>query len=93
MPSEIRPTSQGATFQLSRMAREPSVSQAPPRTSLAQSVRKVPMEMPPSPMGAPMDRAYTRYMTRAKMGRASQRLVTILSILSEAVRLPTFFFL
>ena len=31
-------------------------------------------------------------MTTAKMGRPSQRLVTTLSILSEAVSLPAFFF-
>ena len=32
-------------------------------------------------------------MTAAKMGRPSQRFVTILSILSEEVRAPAFFFL
>ena len=51
------------------------------------------MDMPPSPMGVPMDRAYTRYMITAKMGSASMRLVTILSILSEEFSACACFFL
>ena len=93
IPSEMRPTSQGAAPQPSRMALEPSVSQAPPSTSLAQSVRKVPMAMPPSATDLPMARAYTRNITMAKMGSARMRLVTILSILSETDSCPFPFFL
>ena len=36
---------------------------------------------------------YTAAITATKMGRARTRLVTILSILSETVRPPLFFFL
>ena len=49
---------------------------SPNRPSLAQSVAGAPT--------ATMAIQYTRYMTTAKMGRPSQRFVTILSILSEA---------
>ena len=86
MPSETRPVSQSAVPQLSSSEREPSVIQAPPSTSLVQSVRKVPK--------GPMATQYTTYMTTIKMGRARMRLVTILSILSEVDRLwrAAFFF-
>ena len=45
-------------------------------------------------MEVPMDREYIRYITTAKMGSASTRLVTIWSILSEMVRFSVraFFF-
>ena len=51
------------------------------------------MEMPPSVMDLPMESAYTSHMITAKMGRASQRLVMILSILSEVESSPLPFFL
>ena len=53
------------------------------------TVAKVPMAQPPSAMEVPMDSEYIRYMMTAKMGRASTRLVTIWSTLSETVRCST----
>ena len=80
MPSESRPTSQSERPRPSKKAREPSVSHSPPSTSLVQSVRKVP--------NGPMAIQYTPNMMTPKMGRASTRLVTILSILSEVLSSP-----
>ena len=70
---------------------------SPKRTSLVHSVAAVPMEMgmvnvSVSMTKLPMERAYTRNMTTAKMGRARMRWVTIRSILSEVERpVRTFF--
>ena len=89
MPSMIRPYSQPATPMLSRKPPSAPGTISPNSTSLVQSVAKVPMDQPPSAMEVPMDREYIRNMTSAKMGRASTRLVTIWSILSETVRCST----
>ena len=55
---------------------------------MAQFVPMVPMEKGQLPMAT----AYTRNMTPAKMGRASTRLVTMRSILSDRDRPVRFFF-
>ena len=89
MPSMIRPYSQPATPMLSKKPPSAFGTISPNSTSLVQSVAKVPMAQPPSAMEVPMDREYIRYITTAKMGSASTRLVTIRSILSETVRCST----
>ena len=61
--------------------------ESPNRPSFAQSVKKVPIA--PGAMAS----IYTASITSAKIGSPSQRLVTILSILSLFVSFLSLFFL
>ncbi len=86
MPSTTSPVSQGATAAPSIQPRTVSMHHSPTSTSFVQSVIGVPIT-------GPMAIQYTAAIMTTKMGRAAMRLVTMWSILSEAVILsPDCFF-